>query len=57
MVRFIIRQKELTEVENTAIYIPIWLDLLYGSRAKISKIKKYLHSNMVRFIIFKNKKA
>ena len=32
-------------------YIPIWLDLLYGYYDAVYKIKKFLHSNMVRFII------
>ena len=33
------------------IYIPIWLDLLYNIKNAIKIKKKYLHSNMVRFII------
>ena len=34
-----------------AIYIPIWLDLLSLQNADLKRLKKYLHSNMVRFII------
>ena len=33
------------------IYIPIWLDLLFSFQALLSHCVKYLHSNMVRFII------
>ena len=33
------------------IYIPIWLDLLSYSIQQVMQTKKYLHSNMVRFII------
>ena len=33
------------------IYIPIWLDLLLAQVIMDNKLKQYLHSNMVRFII------
>ena len=33
------------------IYIPIWLDLLYLCKHYLFARMKYLHSNMVRFII------
>ena len=33
------------------IYIPIWLDLLLRSACRFHILYKYLHSNMVRFII------
>ena len=34
------------------IYIPIWLDLLSFFGCESESVKLYLHSNMVRFIIF-----
>ena len=34
-----------------AIYIPIWLDLLYGAPNPVDFSTVNLHSNMVRFII------
>ena len=36
---------------NKVIYIPIWLDLLYGSSNSGNLKCGDLHSNMVRFII------
>ena len=36
---------------KTAIYIPIWLDLLYRNELYNKYKDSYLHSNMVRFII------
>ena len=38
---------------NKAIYIPIWLDLLYVEQTINLLDKVHLHSNMVRFIISK----
>ena len=38
------------------IYIPIWLDLLYYIILADFHNRKYLHSNMVRFIINLKKK-
>ena len=35
-----------------SIYIPIWLDLLLSDNDIIAYQECYLHSNMVRFIIF-----
>ena len=37
--------------KNKIIYIPIWLDLLLLGIRKCRRTIKYLHSNMVRFII------
>ena len=34
-----------------AIYIPIWLDLLYTNQKTLTELENNLHSNMVRFII------
>ena len=39
------------------IYIPIWLDLLYLYRQLVYTNLKYLHSNMVRFIIYFNERV
>ena len=39
------------------IYIPIWLDLLFETTDRLYLIDKYLHSNMVRFIIGKDSLA
>ena len=51
MVRFIIIFFNYMYQSKIAIYIPIWLDLLL-IKNRLSKFKKrYLHSNMVRFII------
>ena len=36
---------------DSAIYIPIWLDLLFGSSTNIKISDSDLHSNMVRFIM------
>ena len=36
---------------TTKIYIPIWLDLLSIDKKIKAGKEKYLHSNMVRFII------
>ena len=47
--------KKLTENRIMFIYIPIWLDLLYGLSSRFIKIKYNLHSNMVRFIISKSR--
>ena len=35
------------------VYIPIWLDLLYKSHSILQRVLQSLHSNMVRFIIYK----
>ena len=43
MVKNILRKK---------IYIPIWLDLLLPTSYSGLRLRKYLHSNMVRFIIY-----
>ena len=52
MVRFIIiytsQNKNLLEI----IYIPIWLDLLLSGFEEYTSEIAYLHSNMVRFIIY-----
>ena len=37
------------------IYIPIWLDLLYGITLTATEDDTNLHSNMVRFIISKRR--
>ena len=34
------------------IYIPIWLDLLLLHPQELVLLSRYLHSNMVRFIIW-----
>ena len=39
-------------VNNTIIYIPIWLDLLCNKEQLEKQEEKDLHSNMVRFIIY-----
>ena len=51
MVRFIIRWKMVTIINDKEIYIPIWLDLLLKEYDLSQKEAYDLHSNMVRFII------
>ena len=38
---------------DSIIYIPIWLDLLSSCKYSFFKRSNYLHSNMVRFIIYR----
>ena len=52
MVRFIIINNCKNEVTEVKIYIPIWLDLLLNLSTIFLCFFRYLHSNMVRFIIF-----
>ena len=52
MVRFIIKMESVKYSKNATIYIPIWLDLLCRQYNRKKSIFDYLHSNMVRFIIF-----
>ena len=51
MVRFIIRFSALYVSVKNAVYIPIWLDLLYRKAKSTIMNNIGLHSNMVRFII------
>ena len=51
MVRFIIHNTCLKLSFKVCVYIPIWLDLLYGSMEDEEIFNYRLHSNMVRFII------
>ena len=46
------KDKPKTKIDYDLIYIPIWLDLLYDIYIKSQILLIYLHSNMVRFIIF-----
>ena len=46
-------QKNMVYInKEVEIYIPIWLDLLLERNLFVRCLKEYLHSNMVRFIIF-----
>ena len=51
MVRFIMRTSCCLFIKSCSIYIPIWLDLLFGKVTTDGLPLLYLHSNMVRFII------
>ena len=51
MVRFIIPKDIAKTRPGSLIYIPIWLDLLLERRRFTQSQFRYLHSNMVRFII------
>ena len=42
------------KAKKKSIYIPIWLDLLLYLYIYLYCLHKYLHSNMVRFIMFLN---
>ena len=53
MVRFIINKRFPIFPKQTSIYIPIWLDLLYGLLIQVLIPMVNLHSNMVRFIMKK----
>ena len=44
--------KNVHSIRNYRIYIPLWLDLLLCSYTNRKAIKSYLHSTMVRFIIY-----
>ena len=52
MVRFIINVFDNEDIADFEIYIPIWLDLLSARKRDKRYLIIYLHSNMVRFIIF-----
>ena len=52
MVRFIIAADKSFHKSMSLIYIPIWLDLLLVSSFLYFLVSIYLHSNMVRFIMF-----
>ena len=49
--------EDLTLIGQEAIYIPIWLDLLLIVEANKTKDYFNLHSNMVRFIIYRDLKS
>ena len=51
MVRFIIKLYFIPPTPYKKIYIPIWLDLLQLYLTSERLAIRYLHSNMVRFII------
>ena len=51
MVRFIMNNISSILNNTNTIYIPIWLDLLYGKTITEGEEDGNLHSNMVRFII------
>ena len=51
MVRFIIKMRWIDDRKTKAIYIPIWLDLLFDLSHNHFTTMRNLHSNMVRFII------
>ena len=53
MVRFIMACFFPLLLLVSLIYIPIWLDLLYGMKMADDYATQDLHSNMVRFIIIK----
>ena len=44
-------EKRIRQYNKNAIYIPIWLDLLFDFIIVYKLLKPNLHSNMVRFII------
>ena len=52
MVRFIMLLIVKSIKQDMEIYIPIWLDLLCDTYFNIKEVRKNLHSNMVRFIIW-----
>ena len=54
MVRFIIIKNFVGISYYGAIYIPIWLDLLWVFLLTVDNMVSNLHSNMVRFIILNN---
>ena len=51
MVRFIILEENGNRHAEDVIYIPLWLDLLLIIIYIKLKVKIYLHSTMVRFIM------
>ena len=53
MVRFIMNNIIMGHIRDLEIYIPIWLDLLYGENNTKRAHYHNLHSNMVRFIMKK----
>ena len=55
MVRFIIEMNFTINIKTGGIYIPIWLDLLYFVLLINMLLLDYLHSNMVRFIMEREK--
>ena len=54
MVRFIILIISGLNITTKKIYIPIWLDLLFKDVNSSNASYDNLHSNMVRFIIYKS---
>ena len=51
MVRFIIYEANVYKARDNLFYIPIWLDLLLLLLVYLVLLNRFLHSNMVRFII------
>ena len=49
--------KDFVKLIKLIIYIPIWLDLLLLSISSPSFCRAYLHSNMVRFIIWSESRS
>ena len=43
---------KIKKLMQKSIYIPLWLDLLFWIGKNFGIMRSYLHSTMVRFIIF-----